>query len=791
MGAAGSKGVSLAARLENQGESVVAAVASSLASLRFFAGARGGADDPVDVLARVPGLARVFAERAFELTPQQYRAVLVAVEKYPGQVDDAFASAEMVNLVAENLGLAPVMNRVEGLGAVLAVDANMRQWLETSDHTVLSAIAIGGPKLLGALRTQPALLTFLAGDDGTRLRDLASHPWLIDVLRKNQVIALELANTSTVSGRGDPALWTVLTEHHAFALTLRPADLRALMRRQSLLTVLSTVSSDDAAGTPWRAVLSNGNLLELANAEPDFARLLFTDAEVRTLYLRDQRVFTLAARRVQTEGGVLDVAGLRRAVQAEAALAQPTAKPPVNTTEGSGETPTATPPASTTDRPPRGGGGGRKRGGRGGRTAAAAAGTARPAESTQEAGSVGLGGLPKVAAADQRLLAGLGGSEDLRLLLESPGREEVLKTLVDEPHVLALFEARPDIVAAVIDDPQRIEAYRFGAHVRGDGERDFETAFADFISEHDLELEGPGFAAVHDQARVSWSKVREQHQAERLKNEQERQSRIADLNAGDERTWHFSGKEIRYGKGLGNKDFTNKQLEVLSDVARGQGVREARNGRIRLHAPLHAHLDGGDQGVTFTYVLNADGEVEPLVYAVSKGRSDNKYRWGGGVFRDGPAPLLWIDDHPSFVASEALLADRSLSPAPAMQEIALTGDEPVTDSLAPVRQAILDYYVLRHKELPPAPATASGSRGGKRNTGKKPAVDPRAAQEQAVAEAGAKLRGYGLDGLLTDGGSATRAGEGQLTADAAGSRDPGVASGHVAIESAWYTETSG
>jgi len=247
----------------------------------------------------------------------------------------------------------------------------------------------------------------------------------------------------------------------------------------------------------WRDVLGNGSLLGLLNSRRDVAELFFTDSEMRQSYADDGRLFTMAVRNLHSLGVAVDSAAVRAEVSRQA---------------------------------------------RSGR----AAGSNPAAVASTE--------VSAVPAAARGWVGEVGNSVELRELVATSGRREVIEALVEEPHLLALFSVRPDVVATLNQHPQRVSEYRFGGHVTSEADLvDFQRAFGGFLVQHDLRLDADELAALGGQAQISWSQVRAQHEERNAALEQERQARFAEFDAVKPQTWTMSGR-ILYGNKLGPED---------------------------------------------------------------------------------------------------------------------------------------------------------------------------------------------------------------------------------------------
>lgn len=58
---------------------------------------------------------------------------------------------------------------------------------------------------------------------------------------------------------------------------------------------------------------------------------------------------------------------------------------------------------------------------------------------------------------------------------------------------------------------------------------------------------------------------------------------------------------------------------------------------VEYNRPLHEHIGGGNDGISFYYYASKAGKVHPIVYDVSNGREGNTYRWKKGTSSSGPS----------------------------------------------------------------------------------------------------------------------------------------------------------
>jgi hypothetical protein len=718
---AGDGSRSLAGRLSGQPSVVAAAVASSMASLEFFARDPGVGPDPIEVFARVSGLAEVLAQRRYELTPDEFERVFAVLTSHPSQVGSVFASRPMVGLVAKVPAVVGAMAQVPALGAVLADNGAIRQLVRTRPQ-VLEAIVREGEGLVRALAAQPGLVAFLT-EDATHADTVLGTPFLLEAVRANRAIVSVARHVRSTETAAD--VWTVLSRHEALTRVLGPAEIRALVRRPKLLKVLTETPQEQADLSPqlWRKVLRDTYLLSLLDSRRDFAQALVADPQLKAHYDSDPERFTAVVAQWRATPSGIDA--LRTALTAAQA------RQPGATTSARGgrvavaaELVEATGGADPSVVPPSGDDAGK--------------GAGRP-QRTESALRVGVG------AADRWWLMEAGRSGELQELLATPGRGEVVRALTEEPHMLTLAVIRPDIVAALIEEPDRVADYRWANSIDVDDElRDFDQAFAHYLWRHDLALSTQQQDALRGQARISWAWERSRRHAAQVAAAQERRSRFERLNPIDSNTWQMSGR-ILYAK-VSAHDFDRgaDRQRVLRALAQDRtGVREKT---LALHTALHAHLDFGVQGVTFTYLLGEDGQVDTLVYALSKARHDNKYKWGS-VFQQGPLPVREAASEAAFKESIGRLARRQEIIADITAQLSRSAQPSHhADPVAPARAAILDYYNARekaHTARPPGPPSAR--EGGK----KAQQYASRAEAEQALAQAQSRLEAFGLGELIT------------------------------------------
>jgi hypothetical protein len=343
--------------------------------------------------------------------------------------------------------------------------------------------------------------------------------------------------------------------------------------------------------------------------------------------------------------------------------------------------------------------------------------------------------------------------EALDVLLGADARDLVAE-LEQSPELLSLLTV-PEVAEDLQFRPEALAQYRFATELDTEPERwtgrGFEAAFGSYLDT----LRGlPGlrteFSAatqnrLREAARVTWARF-QSGRASTADEEHARQQRLASFNALQPGTWVMS-KQIHYGGKLTEESFTPTQTQVLHRLA--ELAVQPQEGRFVLNVALHAHLDGGDQGVSFAYVKLPSGEVGLYPYSVSGGRSGNDYWWQhaptGRRYVRGPLDIEAVYNEPILKESRRLVSEASAASASALtamagqpEEAAVALDE-TTRSLI---QVLKDYHAPSTASLSATSVAGTSNprgRGARRPTATGTA-DARAAAEVRLRQLGVDLR---------------------------------------------------
>ncbi|BCB74704.1 hypothetical protein GCM10022251_77210 [Phytohabitans flavus] len=698
----------------NRNENVVKVVVGSLSAMRFFAA------NPrrIRQLAWQPGLAEVLAALPYGLESVGFEAVfaddlLTSLRRYPEQVRNVFATLDVLRLAVAVPSVVPAMAEVDGLADALLESEGVRGLVREQPRVLEALKSSAGDELLQAMRGWPGLVSFLSKDEDLGL--VLERPFLVPVLRRNRKIL------SLLSDRA----WRAVLSNRALAEALGSAELRQLLRRPALLEVLSRTTADPGSdrapgrhgpvvgswhtAESWRDVLRKPYLVALLDRSQDFATLFLTDAQVWGWYQSNSELLVDAVSRVGQEGRRIDRDSLRTALgQALPAPARV---------------------AAVSSRP------------RGVAAVPARRDTPVDVSAVRVESAAGSSAL-------EWWLRDLAGSEELRELLAAPGRRDVVAAVVEQPHLLVLFGARPDIAAEWVEVPDSVSAFGF---TPSDAERrDFWPAYEDLINRRDLQIPDVWSAVMQEQAKVSWERAVVAWRGEQAAEAERRRQRFARINWERPDTWEMSGR-ILFGNGLGPEWFSQgTRKEVLDRAAQGVGARERAK---KLFVALHAHLDSGSEGVTFVYVLAPDGRVDILVYGVSDNRSGNRYEWlgTGEGFTDGPLDISFVSLDPQFVQARERWARREELARADGQSSPAQPERHNAGRLDRVGQALLRYRDAREKlraAEAAAPAVAKGKGNAKRAKQQARKEAELQALRDAVRQAEDELRAVGLAELV-------------------------------------------
>ncbi|MGC4857433.1 hypothetical protein ACLQ24_29740 [Micromonospora sp. DT4] len=163
-------------------------------------------------------------------------------------------------------------------------------------------------------------------------------------------------------------------------------------------------------------------------------------------------------------------------------------------------------------------------------------------------------------------------------------------------------------------DPARAAEYAFGSYLDGDGRAapSFERAVDAWAVASDIPVD----EGLLIRARSVWDLTRAERaaaEAQRVAQAAERRARLEPVKWS---TWEFSG-EIRFGSLVTAEDFDARDFTDLGKIAHtGAGTEEGLD-NLALNSARHAHLAGGNQGVSYAFVVNSQWTVDLLVYTRS------------------------------------------------------------------------------------------------------------------------------------------------------------------------------
>ncbi|MEU4556215.1 toxin glutamine deamidase domain-containing protein [Micromonospora violae] len=639
--------------LVDQDESVRAAVVSSVPLLSFLS-----RNPPMILrLQELPELASALREHPYELTDAQYEglfdgALWEQLISYPDLLPSIFSSQEMLRTAIAVPSVVRAMAEVPGATDLLRENEEARRLVEAQPR-IVDHLRQGVPDLVPALRQLPDLVAFLAqGPENSLL--IQQNPHLVPAFRTNRGLVAEFA--------ADAVLRAALVTNPALAGASGSRQLRQLRGRPRLLRLLADSGASAVADAQaWQDLLRNLRMLRFLNTHPDFAAVFLTSPDLVALYHDDPDHFVSSAERLIGAG--------RAGSSLTADVFPPKARPGA---------PKVTQPRPVDQAQPVGG--------------SVAATTS----------AVGSERAPERQRAGGALTVALNESVEVRELLRTPGRGEVVQALATHADLLPLLLATPDVAAYLTDHPDSLHRYVFAGFLR---EREtsrswehavFDRDFAAFLDARGIASGHPTLRAEMEKgARVTWSREREVWAAQRAQAEADRRDRFSRLDPIAADTWVMSGR-VRYGGLVTADEFSPEQARVLDRVAVGEAVRGTSLG---LHRPLHAHLNNGSGGVSFTYVVAEDGKVDVLVYAKSDSRQGNAYQWlgAGRDYRDGALDIAAVSTDEAFIASRKAVARRAdIASGVGESQISDRAVAPsgtdVVDADKAMRSAIRDHY---------------------------------------------------------------------------------------------------
>ncbi|MEU1090180.1 hypothetical protein ABZ401_25740, partial [Streptomyces sp. NPDC005892] len=596
---------------------------------------RAVVEDPerLDGLVDWPESTRVLTENSRVLkTPAAAGALLdnqrllARFHQYPEQAATVLRAPGLLLVADQAPRLVSAMAHAEPLAGLLGRDQSARTLLWKQPEIVDDLLR--SPGLAQALSGLPGLVEAL-GNRPAVAGLLRRAPGLLEVLRARRTLVADLAQ--------DSALWRALTQSPALVEVVSQSArvLRHLRSRPALVGVLASGTDQVAlSGAQLRAVLSDDELTAVLDSQPGLAALVLRSPELADRAVRE----TAFADRVR--GLARDPGRFERLLRAPgvllAELDRPqTASKPTGQAGRQASGPGARAERSGTSAVPRGQG---------------TATTVRP----ERSGTVPAA-LRPLERDHREVLVALSRDEEVLGLLEKTG---LLGRVVASPELAALVAAFPDLAEEWQSAPGRMEEFRFGTFLgRGgaswDLERDF-AAYADQLGALDVSLHGESRGWVRGAVEPTWRAAESAHRATVAAEQQEREERLSAFRPQLPDTWQYSGR-VEYGNRLGEGSFSAAQRRTLTALA--QGASRPRESAVRVNQALHAHLDSGSGGVSFAYVLGADGRVGLLVYGISTSRQGNDYRWdgNGSAYLSGPLPLEAAENAPQLLTSQQLV----------------------------------------------------------------------------------------------------------------------------------------
>ncbi|MFG1883609.1 hypothetical protein [Micromonospora sp. NPDC049102] len=299
----------------------------------------------------------------------------------------------------------------------------------------------------------------------------------------------------------------------------------------------------------------------------------------------------------------------------------------------------------------------------------------------------------------------------LLLKLQTPDGADLAQVLRRSPDLLYLLVSRADLAGLVADEPGRAIGYTFGSYLDGDGRgvSVFEQAVHDWAAGIGIPLD----FTLKRHARDVWNYTIAERRAAEALALSEANRRRARLNPLDYTTWELTG-EVRFGGVVSANDFDDKDdvKNLRKIAATGVGAREGTE-NLALNAARHAHLQGGDQGVTFAFVVNAQWRVDLLVYTRSARRKGNDYLWwgNGSLYTNKPAPLAIALADETLTASKERVRERT-DAAGAVAQAPLLVPPPTLSN--PLSEALYAYH-LAHTSTPGRTASTATATGAKKN----------------------------------------------------------------------------
>jgi hypothetical protein len=293
----------------------------------------------------------------------------------------------------------------------------------------------------------------------------------------------------------------------------------------------------------------------------------------------------------------------------------------------------------------------------------------------------------------------------VRYLVAEEAGQHVLAEVERYPELLPLLaKATGRIEGEIKDRPLLFAFSRFAEGLPEEQAGDFHRVYHRFLYAHLLDVFPDllselqplllGDKQIMAGMRQQWTRLKERQRRVADEPEAARQQRLASLRFDAPGTWVAApGGWVKYAHTAPETAFTEIQRSEISKIA--QTLLGAQERRTVLNSPLHAHLDRGDRGVAFAFVLNEDGHIGVFVYAKAEARQRNGYEWTRGRPTGGPPALesLELDEDPFIKASRRRVSAQTAARAGGVPAVvvAAAGDGRDASEAEQIAAALGDY----------------------------------------------------------------------------------------------------
>ncbi|MFD7003540.1 hypothetical protein ACFWA5_46690 [Streptomyces mirabilis] len=612
----------------------------------------------IAALKHVPGLADHLATHGdFSENPEHYVNLLtndVLLNKlvdYPEQLTTLISRSTPDLAVTAGLvpDLVAALNEDPALAGVLRGDPQVHRLLRRQPKIALDLAnadpgAPAGPHglrvALGSVRGLAETMT----QNPQLGEDLRSSPHALPAVMRNRDLVTHMKS-------GD-AMWYAVLYNPILAQALTPRTLRGLRRRPELVKVLAAygdaLGPADMDAASLAGLLANSVLCHVLNSYQELAGRFLTTPAWYQRALRDPGFVPALQALAATDRKTL-----------QAAMNDPSDQRLLHATDAKAAGPTTPQPPRPSATVARGPAGARTRSpAQPGKTTTATATVAATTNTATEA-TLRTVSEPAVDGTAQRsvLAEALEHAPEVMELIEGGQGAAVMQGLARHPQLLPLMVSAPALVEELTQDPSRLTSYRFETYLDSSeaGLDKFDKDFQDYLDRLGVILEGTARKLVRDSTYPAWSRAVAERDAQTQHTQRERVRRLTAFRVNDPKTWEHSGR-IVYADRLRRDVFTQAQSITLASLATGHTTPREGTAEVQAHIALHAHLDRGSNGVSFTYVLAQDGLVDLLVYAISTHRNGNNYRWEGAGSHPvkGPLDIGVVSNDPAMTTSKRL-----------------------------------------------------------------------------------------------------------------------------------------